>query len=259
VKKNNPMLARIVVIAKNTFKETIRDRILYAILGFAVLFILLDLFMAKLSLGDPVMIKSFGLAGIYVFGLIITVFLGSSIIYKEIERRTLYFILSKPVSRFEVVFGKFLGLFMAVALTTLLMAVVYLGIIGYETRQFDYLGLEAIFFQALEMALLVALLIFFSAMMAPMTATLSAVMLIFIGHLLDSVMQNARLIGGVVYKIALPLYYLLPNLEKFNLRNLAVHGLGISGGAALWTVGYAVLYSAVLIYCATLLLNRREL
>jgi ABC-type transport system involved in multi-copper enzyme maturation permease subunit len=252
-------MKNVTVIAKNTFRETIRDRILYAILGFAVLFILLDLFMAKLSLGDPVMIKSFGLAGIYVFGLIITVFLGSSIIYKEIERRTLYFILSKPVSRFEVIMGKFVGLFLAVALTTLLMAVVYAGIIGYETKQFDYLGMEAIFFQALEMAFLIALLIFFSSIMAPMTATISAVMLVFVGHLLDSVIQNARLIGGAAYKLALVLYYLLPNLEKFNLRNLAVHGVYASAGAILWAIGYAALYSAVLIYCATMLLNRREL
>jgi len=72
-------------------------------------------------------------------------------------------------------------------------------------------------------------------------------------------LENARTIGGLAYKIAAPLYYLLPNLEKFNLRNLAVHGIGVSGGAALWAIGYAIIYSAALIYCATLLLNRREL
>ncbi|MBU6500616.1 MAG: ABC transporter permease [Patescibacteria group bacterium] len=249
----------VLVIAKNTFKEAVRDRIFYAILGFAVLFILLDLFLARLALGDPVMIKSFGLAGIYIFGLIVTIFLGSSIIYKEIERRTLYFIISKPVTRAQVVLGKFLGLFMAVALTTVLMAVVYIGVVLHETSMFDFLGLVAVFFQLLEMGLIVAVLIFFSSITAPMTATLLAVIMVFIGHLLGSVLYSGEIIGGTTYKLSLAFYYLFPNLEKFDLRNLVVHGISITPHGALFAIAYAVLYSGILIWGAILLLNRREL
>lgn len=252
-------MSNIIVIAKNTFRETVRDRILYAILGFAALFILFDLFMSRLALGDPVMIKSFGLAGIYIFGLIITIFLGSSIIYKEIERRTLYFVLAKPVTRGEVILGKFAGLFLAISLTVLLMAVIYLAVVFRATGTLDILSLAAIFFQLLEMALVAAVLIFFSAIAAPMTATLLAVMLIFIGHLLGSVLHNAQLIGGATYIMSLIFYYIFPNLEKFDLRNLVAHGIGVAPAAAFFALAYAALYSAILLCLASVLFNKREL
>jgi ABC-type transport system involved in multi-copper enzyme maturation permease subunit len=247
------------VIAANTFRETIRDRILYGILGFAVLYILLDLFLAKLSLGDLAMIKSFGLAGIYVFGLIITIFLGASIIYKEIERRTLYFVLSKPVAHRDVVLGKFLGLTGAVALTTALMTIVYLVIVATLGGGFDGLGLLAVCFQFLEVAVFVVILIFISSIAAPLTSTLCAVIVLFFGHLLGAALANARQAGGALYRLLQAFYYLLPNLEKFNLRNLVVHHIGISFTAAVLAVGYAALYIAILLWGAVLILKRREL
>lgn len=251
-------MKNIIAIAKNTFREAIRDRVFYGLFGFAILFILLDLFMAKLALGDPVMIKSFGLAGIYIFGLIITIFLGASIIHKEIERRTLYFVLSKPVSRTEVILGKFFGLFLAVSLTTLLMAVVYLMVVLRETAAFDYLGLEAILFQIMEMGLFTALLIFFSSIAAPMTSTICAIILLFAGHLLNSVMHTAETIGGGLAKFVEVIYYILPNLEKFDLRNLAVHNISVSPISAALTLGYALLYIVILLYAADFLFKRRE-
>jgi len=252
-------MRNIIVIAKNTFRETIRDRILYGILGFAALYILLDLFMARLALGDLVMIKSFGLAGIYLFGLMITIFLGASILYKEIERRTLYFVLSKPVSRRQVILGKFAGLFTAVIFTTALMAVIYLAVIFYEGGGFDYLGLLAIFMQVVEMGLFIALLIFFSSFAAPMTSTVCAVLVLFSGHLLDSVLKNSKLIGGLTYRLIKAAYYVLPNLEKFNIRNIVVHRVAIMPASVLWAVAYAVFYSVLLLFFASVIFKKREL
>ena len=252
-------MRNIYVIAKNTFREAIRDRILYAILGFGLVFILLDLFIAGLSLGDWVMIKSFGLAGIYIFGLIITIFLGSSIIYKEIERRTLYFVLSKPVSRRDLILGKFSGLFAAISLTTILMAAVYAALILYVGGGFDYGGLLAVLFQILEQALFVAVLIFFSSVAAPLTATLCGTMILFVGHLLTPVLANAKQIGGLIYKFILFLYYIFPNLEKFNLRNSVVHQIIPSFESILLIIGYALLYSVILLVAANILFGKREL
>src|SRR3989344_3536995 len=121
----------ILVIAKNTFRETIRDRILYGILGFSLVYVAITYLLSRISLGDPAILKSFGLAGIYFFGSIITIFLGASIVYKEIERRTLYFVFSKPVSRLQFILGKFFGLFTAVAMAIALMAFIYLLVIFY--------------------------------------------------------------------------------------------------------------------------------
>lgn len=252
-------MSHIWVIAHNTLREAIRDRIFYGIVGFAVLFLLFDIFLAKISLGDLVMIKSFGLAGIYIFGLVVTIFLGSSIIYKELERRTLYFILSKPVSRTDVLLGKFFGLLAAVALTMAVMALLYTAVIALEGGGFDGLGLLAILFQLAEMALVTALLVFLSSLAAPLTATLCAVILVFVGHLLPTVVANARTLGTGVHKTALVLSYLLPNLEKFNIRNTAVHSIAPSGESIALVFLYALCYCVFLLLLARVIFSRREL
>ncbi len=246
-------------IAKNTFKETIRDKILYTIFGFGLIFILSDFFFAEISLNDPAMIKSFGLAGIYLFGSIITIFLASSLIYKEIERRTLYFVLSKPVERYQVILGKFAGLLAAVVLTLLFMTFVYLAVVGYSAGIFDWMALFAIFFQLLEAALFIALLVFFSSFASPLPSILSAVMLLFAGHLLPTALENIKTIGGITYQIALAAHYVLPNLEKFNIRNLVVHNIVIAPAVILIVVLYAAFYISFLLILASLIFKKREL
>ncbi len=249
----------IFVIAKNTFREAIRDKILYAILGFAALFILSSLFIAQLARGDIVPVKAFGLAGIYVFGLIAAIFLGSSIIYKEIERRTLYFILSKPVSRTQIIMGKFFGLLAAVALTTIIMTVIYEAVIFYLNGSFDYGALLAVGFQIMEAAIFIAFLIFLSSIISPLTSTISAIIILFVGHLTTSALAEAKLIGGISYKLITFVYYVFPNLDKFDIRNLVIHNMPLPNSAGIIAFLYALFYAGLLLYCATLLFKRREL
>lgn len=252
-------MKNILVIAKNTFRETIRDRILYGILGFSFLYIAFAVLLAKISLGEIVILKSFGLAGIYIFGMIITIFLGASIIHKEIERRTLYFVLSKPVSRLDVVIGKFLGLFAAITLVTIVMTAVYLGIILLNGGGVDTPGLLAVFFQILEMGIFTALLTFFSTIATPLTSTIAAVMIVFGGHSMSSVLRTAAQIGGPFYRFIQAVYYIFPNLDKFDVRNLVVHQIFIPASAILLTITYAILYAAILLCLANFFLRRKEL
>ncbi|PIR87178.1 MAG: hypothetical protein COU11_01725 [Candidatus Harrisonbacteria bacterium CG10_big_fil_rev_8_21_14_0_10_49_15] len=249
----------ILAIAKNTFRETLRDKILYTILGFALVFIISDIFFAAIANNDTAMVKSFGLAAIYLFGTVITIFLASSIIYKEIERRTLYFVLSKPVSRAHVILGKFAGLLAAIVLTILLMTVVYLAVVLVSGAGFDYMALVAVFFQLLEAGLFIAILVFFSSFLAPLPSILSATMLLFVGHMLPTALANIKVIGGPLYGFAKGAYYILPNLEKFNVRNLVVHDLGVSSSVLFVTVAYGVLYSSLLLIAAVYIFKKREL
>jgi Cu-processing system permease protein len=252
-------MRNILVIAKNTFRETIRDRILYGILGFSLIYVAITYLLAKISLGDPVVLKSFGLAGIYFFGSIITIFLGASIIHKEIERRTLYFIFSKPVSRLQLILGKFFGLFAAVTMTILIMAFVYFEVIFYGGGGFDTPALLAIFFQILETGLLVALLVFFSTITTPLTSTIITVMMLFGGHSMSSVLRTAKEIGGPLYRFVQVVYYALPNLEKFDVRSAAAHQISISGTSVLITIAYAACYTALVLLFANFFLKRKEL
>ncbi len=249
----------IFVIAKNTFREAIRDKILYAIVGFAALFILSSLFVAQLAHNDIIPVKSFGLTGIYVFGLIAAIFLGSSIIYKEIEKRTLYFILSKPVSRTQIIMGKFLGLLAAVALTTILMTLVYEGVILYQGGGFDYGALLSTLFQIMEEALFTALLIFLSSIMAPLTSTISAIIILFVGHLTASALAEAKTVGGISYKFISFIYYVFPNLGKFDIRAFIIHGTPPPSSLGIIAFCYALFYSTLLLFSACILFKRREL
>lgn len=248
-----------IVIARNTFREALRDRILYGILGFGILYSLAVIFLAKLSLGEILMIKSFGLAGVYIFGLIVTVFLGASAIQREIERRTLYFVLSKPVSRASVTLGKFLGLYAAIVLTVLIMALFYLGVIMTQGGGFDGPGLVAIAFELGELMLLTAFLILLSTIASPLTGTICATMAVIAGHGMATVKAEASHLGAAANAFFSAVYYIFPNFDKFDVRTLAAHGQFVPIPTALSALAYTLLYTAFLLVAAVLLLRQKEL
>jgi ABC-type transport system involved in multi-copper enzyme maturation permease subunit len=248
------------VIAKNTFKQAIRDKILYGILIFALLFIGSVVVLSSLSLGEDIfVIRSFGLAGIYLFGLIITLFLGASTIYDEVERKTSYFLLAKPVTRADIINGKFLGLLAAFGATTLLMTIAYIVIVFLSGGALDYMAFLAVGLQLLEMAVLTGAIILFSVFTTPLAAIIYTILVIYIGHLLSLIREFALKSEGLGKYILMAAYYFFPNLEKFNIRNLIVHQLKISSVEILLTAGYAVLYVILVLYLAKTLLNRKEL
>ena len=255
-----PTLRHIFAIAKNTFRETIRDRVLYAILVFSLAFLGFTLVISSISLGtDLHIMRSLGLAGMYLFSVIITVFLGTSLIYKEIEKRTLYFILAKPISRAEVIIGKFFGLLASVSVCVLGMFIVYLGMIAFKGGGFDGVALLSGFYTLLDLSVLIALSILFSTFATPLASAMYAVVIIYVGHSLDVIMQAVRFSGPFAKGVANILYYLLPNLEKFDIRNLVIYGLHPSLVSVVAVIAYAVVYCAVLLFVATMAFRTREL
>lgn len=250
----------VLTIMKNTFKETIRDRILYAILAFAFLFILSTILLGSISLGEDLkIIRDLGLAGIYIFSLIIAVFLGTSLVYKEIEKRTLYIVLSKPVSTAQFIVGKFLGLLASILLTMGLMTILYLIIVAAKGGGFDYFGLAAIGMQVFEIMIFIALSILFSTFSTPLASTLYAILILFIGHSLPMILKYAVKSGGLFKYISYFIYYVLPNLEKFNLRNIAVHNILPSGIEIGSSIIYGLVYTIILLAIANYSLSKQEI
>src|SRR5580704_12045672 len=143
-------MKNILTIAKNTFTLEIRDRILVGILIFALGYMAITLFLADLVLKELPMVESFGLTGIYFFNAITALFLGTTSFFKDVDRKVVYFILSKPVSRAQFLLGKFFGLCLVLLLTTAILAVGYLCLILYEHGGFDAIGLLAILMQYIE-------------------------------------------------------------------------------------------------------------
>jgi len=253
-------MKNILTIAKNTFRETIRDRILYGILGFAILFLLSTVFFGSISLGeDTKVIKDLGLAGIYIFSLIIAVFLGSQLIHKELEKRTIYIILSKPVSTAQFILGKYLGLLSSLVINIAFMAIIYLAVVKFVGNQIDYLALWAFLLNILELSVFVALTILFSSFTAPLAGTIYAILILYIGHSLELLRKAAEKSGDLVKYLVEALYYLFPNLEKFNIRNFIVYGTPPTVAQIIYPALYSVLLTLILLWLANLCLKKRDL
>lgn len=250
----------IIVIAKNTFRETIRDRILYGILAFAFLFLASTILLGSISLGEDVkIVKDLGLAGIYIFSIIISVFLGTSLVYKELEKRTIYVLISKPVSITHFVIGKFLGLWLALILNIGLMSIAYLAIVLLKGGGIDWLSLISIFLLVFEIAIFIALSILFSSFTSPLAGALYSIIFIYIGHSLEMLKKYTEKSGGLAQYASNAAYYILPNLEKFNIRNSVVHGIAPSLNQTIYPILYAAIFVIIFLWLATLCLKRQEL
>ena len=154
---------KIQAIALNTFKETIRDRILFLLLFFAAVFIVFSRLLALLTVGDRVkIIKDVGLSSISLFGVLMAILMGTGLVYKEIDKKTIYTLLSKPIHRYQFILGKFFGLVLTLSLMLLLMSLVYLIVVFLHTFQIEWKMLIAIFFIFVELLLITSVAILFS-------------------------------------------------------------------------------------------------
>jgi ABC-type transport system involved in multi-copper enzyme maturation permease subunit len=254
-------MRNIFIIAKNTLTLEIRDKILYGIIVFGLLYIFFMLFLADLVLKEPTMIKAFGLTGIYFFNAIIALFLGTTSFFKDVDRKVVYFILSKPVSRMQFVLGKFFGLCLVLLLTSAILGVAYVGVVLFEHAGFDWIGLVAIAMQFLEMALFLAFAIFVSTFSSSLLSIVYTSGVFFLGHIVSQLVADAKAInlGGVRLLLVEVLYYIFPNLEKFDARDLAIHAVAtpwISFGLA---VAYAAAYIIFLLTAAVWIFDKKEI
>jgi ABC-type transport system involved in multi-copper enzyme maturation permease subunit len=251
---------RVGTIAVNTFRETIRDRILYSLLMFAILLIGLSYFIAELSLGDfERVVINVGLACVHFFGAIIAIFVGITLVSKEVEKKTIYAIVSKPVSRFEFLIGKFSGLSVTIFLTNLAMTA---GLLLTTFVQSGNIRIELLFVSLmiyLELLILTAVAMLFSSFT---TTTLSAIFtlsIFFIGHLSPDLKYFGERANTLIGKyLPLGVYYILPNLENFNFKNVAVYGVHIDAGKISFVFLYFFFYLFLIILIANFIFSKRD-
>lgn len=254
-------MRNIFIIAKNTFSLEIRDRILIGILIFALGYFGITLFLADLVLKELPMVKSFGLTGIYFVNAITALFLGTTSFFKDIDRKVVYFVLAKPVSRAQFLLGKFFGLCLVLLATSILVGIVYLGVIAYEGGGFDALGILAIAMQFLEMALFLAFAIFVSTFSTSLLSIVYTSAVFFLGHVVSQLISDAKTvgIGGIKLFLVETLYYIFPNLEKFDVRAVAVHQVALPFTSFGLAFAYAAVYIAALLSFAIVIFNKKEI
>lgn len=253
-------LARIATLAHNTYREAVRDKLLYNLLFFAGLMIASSILIAQLQMGDSGRIyRDVGLSAIAMFGALIAIFVGINLVYREISQRTVYTLLAKPVRRWEFLLGKYFGLLSLLAIEVGLMAVCFFGLLlfkGSEAPPELFLAVGLIW---IELALVTAVAMFFSSFTTPYLAGMFTVALWITGHLLaDLRMFGSRSDVPGLELITETLYWVLPNLDRLDIKSDAAAGNTIEMVRVQGAVLYGVLYSMGLMGAAMFLFQRRD-
>jgi ABC-type transport system involved in multi-copper enzyme maturation permease subunit len=254
-------LLRIWTISANTVREAIRDKLLYSLLFFAVGVIGAAVLIGSLSYveGERI-IQDVGLASIRLFSVGIAVFVGIGLIHGEVERRTIYTILSKPVTRAEFLVGKYFGLLCTVWLQLLCMIAAFLVVSLSTGAKIDGGHAAALLLIAMELMVIVAVATFFSAFTTPMLAAFFTLGIYGVGHVSrDMLALGQQADQPLITWMAAWLYRVAPDLESFNLTIQAVHGLEIAPGEILWPMLYGVGYTAILLLAASYVFQNRDL
>ncbi len=260
-------------VALHVFKESVRDRVLYNLVLFAGLLMAASFLIGQLTAGQDVkIIKDLGLAAISIFGLFIAIFIGIGLVSKEVEKRSIYALLAKPLSRPELIAGKFAGLALTLAVNVAVMAAMYFALLAYyaftepaeaqrawEAPALDPALLKPILLIYLQLLLVNAIALFFSTFTSPLLAAAFSLGLWVAGHFnadlkaFDQVVDAAP--AATLGKV---LYYVLPNFAAFDVKALAVHGQHIPAGLLAVNAGYAAAYIGVLLIASALIFTRRD-
>jgi ABC-type transport system involved in multi-copper enzyme maturation permease subunit len=254
---------RITAIARNAFREAVRDRVLYNLVLFVLLLTGASIFIGELSGGqERKVIVDLGLSAMLLFGVFIAIFVGVGLVYKEIERRTIYAVFSKPVGRGEFLVGKYFGLCLTLLVNVLVMAVGVSLALVYVSRGWDPLILTiwpAVLLIYMELMLLTAIALLFSSFSSPALSALLTFLVFIIGHFSADLKSLAVSLGSTSARwLFTGLYYLLPNLANYSFITPAAHGRAPSPGFVFATALYAFVYIVVILSAATLVFSRRN-
>jgi ABC-type transport system involved in multi-copper enzyme maturation permease subunit len=250
---------KIAAIAINTFREAVRDKVLYSLLFFAIALIGASVVLNKLTIGQQTkIITDFGLASISIFGTMIAIFVGIGLVSKEIDRRTIFTIVSKPVSRAAFLVGKYLGLVLTLAVEVTIMSVCFLVMLSFYGDHLTGPALTAIGLIFLELSVVTAVAIVFSSFSTPFLSGLFTIAVWVIGHLTPDLREFGERTGGWVQRVMDGLYYLLPNFRNFNIKEQVVHSLAVPDDFIIFSVLYAAIYISLLLVVATLVFERRD-
>jgi ABC-type transport system involved in multi-copper enzyme maturation permease subunit len=254
-------LSRILSIASNTFREAVRDRVLYNLVLFVLLITASAIFLGELTAGQEARtIVNLGLGACLLFGAFISIFVGVSLVSKEIEKRTVYAIFAKPISRAEFILGKYFGLCLTLLVNVLVMGVgVSLALLYVGAGKFALAIWGAVLLIYLELTILIAVAILFSSFSSPALSALLSFFIFISGHFSASLNELAGNLGSTFAKYFFgAIYYVLPNLSLYVFRTETAYGMLPTTSMMLGATVYAVVYIAILLVVTILIFSRRN-
>jgi ABC-type transport system involved in multi-copper enzyme maturation permease subunit len=257
------MNARIGYIAANTFREAVRDRVLYNLIAFALLLSGAAIFVGQISIEiEKLVVINLGLTAVSLFGVVIAIFIGIGLVSKEIDKRTLYTVLSRPVRRWEFIVGKFFGLSGTLVVNTFCMAIGVFAALLYVSHKFmpaDALIFVALYFIVLQFLIICAVALLFSSFSSPLLSAVFSFSLFVIGSFAEDLRGFAGMAHGITRWLATAAAYLVPNFSAFNVISSVAHEHPIAGQLVLHNTLYALFYAAAALSGAVLIFEHRNL
>ncbi len=247
-------------IALNTFKEIVRNKFLYLILVFAFLFIIFSISLWKLTIWEDIkVITDFWIAMIEIFWFIGVLFVGSQLLFKEIEGKTIFLILSKPIKRYEFILWKFLWFGMIIFLITFLQSLLYLLVLFFKEIQIDVLILFSLLFIFFKLLILVAIVLFFSTFMSTILTIIVSIMIYFVSHsfslLLDLLHKTQITFLEIFWKI---LQLLFPPFEALNIKDYIWSFINFPPSFFIQNTIYSIFYLFLVLFFTVLIFNRKK-
>lgn len=257
------MNGRIVHIASNTFREAVRDRVLYNLIAFCLLLSAAAILVGQISIDiEKLVVINLGLTAVSLFGIVIAIFIGIGLVSKEIEKRTLYTVLSRPVRRWEFIVGKFFGLAGTLVVNTFFMAIGVFAALLYVAHHFhkpDAWILVALYFIILQFLIICALALLFSSFSSPLLSAVFAFSLFVIGSFAEDLRGFAGMAHGLSRWLATGAAYLVPNFSALNVIGSVAHEHPVAGPLIFYNTAYALTYAAVALCGAVLIFEHRDL
>jgi ABC-type transport system involved in multi-copper enzyme maturation permease subunit len=256
-------MRQVVTIALGTFREAVRDRVLYNLVVFALLIVASALLFGQISVDiERIVLINMGLSAISIFGIFISILVGIGLVWKEIERRTLYTVLAHPVSRWQFLLGKFTGLLGTLTFNSILMAVGFFAALLYLSRglhRADLGLLAAIYLILLQFVLMTSISLLFSTFSTPLLSSIMAFSVFVIGSLGSDLHEFAASSQGLVKVLLKVAAVLVPDLSSLNVISSVAHDQAVSGAVLLHGTLYTVAYSAAVLFGAVAIFENRNL
>jgi ABC-type transport system involved in multi-copper enzyme maturation permease subunit len=266
-------MSAIAIIAINGFRESVRDKVLYNLVLFAILLIGASYLIGQLTAGQDIkIIKDLGLGATSIFGLFIAVFIGIQLVAKEVERRSVYSLVAKPIHRYQLVLGKYGGLVLTLVVNVAVMAASLYAVLAYmrwgvdpaveaawDARALDPALLQAILLILLELMIVTAIALFFSTFSTPILSAAFTFGVTVAGHYASDLRNFQDVVDApMAQRVARGVYWILPNLAQFDVKSQVVHGQHVSAGYVGIVAAYAVFYIAMLLVISVVVFSRRD-
>lgn len=260
-------------IASSVFRESVRDRVPYNLVIFAVLLIVSSFFLGQLTAGQDVkIIKDLGLAATSIFGLFIAIFIGIGLVSKEVERKSIYALLAKPVSRPQLILGKYAGLVITLAVNLAVMTIAVYAVLAYMTWStppqvrsgWDAPGIDPAMLKAqvlifVELMLVTAVALFFSTFSTPLLSAAMTFGFYLAGHFNADLRNFEQVVDSKPAAwLARAIYHVVPDLSAFDVKTQVVHGLDVPAGYVVLTIGYGAMYVAFLLIASIAIFSRKD-